>query len=142
VCPHEDFIRYAMPSSKLCVVESILGSDCISYTLAYHVDGLGKLHPGAIHSDDCCGENCVDSRGVVWQNLDLHLQGCCKYIGRKLDTQYCCELGRPWKCLASTSNLRLILITSVSSSQPSPHISKVEFGSGPRSHQTVIPDSG
>jgi len=61
LCPDEDFIRHDMHPSKLCVLESILGSDCISYTLVSHVDGFGKLHPGAIHSDDCCGENCVDS---------------------------------------------------------------------------------
>jgi hypothetical protein len=71
LCPHEDFIRYAMPSSKLCVLKGFLGSDCISYTLAFHVDVSGKLHPGAIHCDGCCGENCVDDRGAVQHNRSL-----------------------------------------------------------------------
>ena len=44
VSPHEDFIRSALLSVKLCVLETILGSDSISYTLASQVDMPGKLH--------------------------------------------------------------------------------------------------
>ena len=44
VSPHGDFIQSALPSVKLCVPETILGSDSISYTLASQVDMPGKLH--------------------------------------------------------------------------------------------------
>lgn len=44
MCPHEDFIRSALPPVKLSVPETILASDSISYTLASQIDMPGKLH--------------------------------------------------------------------------------------------------
>ena len=59
VSPHENFIRSALHYVKLCVPETFLGSDSISYTLASQVDMPGKLHYERPVVKIACGECCL-----------------------------------------------------------------------------------
>jgi hypothetical protein len=88
LCPHErSLYDKPCPPSKLCVREAILGSDSISYTLVSQVDMYGKLQSRSTHSEDCCGENCLETRRILLHGLDPQFTGRYEYIERKLNAQ-------------------------------------------------------
>ena len=119
------------PPSKLCVREAILGSDSISYTLVSQVDMFGKLQSRSTHSEDCCGEICIETRRILLHGLDPQFAGRYEYIERKLAAHDRGKVWIPMQMLSTfkqfEAHLEYYTPVIVSSSSHAPHIPKCCF---------------